>query len=159
MSSEHVEHMSCEMTCIFWSVSKFNMWGLQAWESLVHSSVQGSFQAVHSLLSCCASHIEVHTGRIVGLYENGADLRLVSRPGDQTIRVALTRLRRCPEEIGDPSCPATEAECLAPSVESENSRDDPPEVAEQDETPSVWRGRLRPREKPSEDACDKDRDM
>lgn len=97
--------------------------------------------------------------RIVGLYENGADLRLVSRPGDQTIRVALTRLRRCPEEIGDPSWPATEAECLAPSVESENSRDDPPEVAEQDETPSVWRGRLRPREKLSEDACNKDRDM
>ena len=26
--------------------------------------------------------------RIVGLYDNGADLRLVSRPSDQTIRVA-----------------------------------------------------------------------
>ena len=40
--------------------------------------------------------------QIVGLYENGADLRLVSQSGDQTIRVALSRLRRCPEEIGDP---------------------------------------------------------
>ena len=55
MSSEHLEYMSCGMVCIFWSVSKFNMWSLQAWESLVHSSVQGSFQAVHSLLSCCVN--------------------------------------------------------------------------------------------------------
>ena len=46
MSSEHLEYMSCGMMC------KFNMCSLQAWESLVHSSVQGSFQAVHSLLSC-----------------------------------------------------------------------------------------------------------
>ena len=53
MSSEHLEYMSCGMMCIFWSVSKFNTWSSQAWESLVHSSVQGSFQAVHSLLSCC----------------------------------------------------------------------------------------------------------
>ena len=58
-----------------------------------------------------------------------------------------------------PSCPATDAERLAPSVESENSRDDPPEAAEQDETQVFGGARLRPREKPSEDACDKDRDV
>ena len=49
-----------------------------------------------------------------------ADLRPVSRPCDQTIRVALSRLRRCPEEIDDPSCPATDTESQAPSVESES---------------------------------------
>ena len=42
------------------------------------------------------------------------------------------------------SCPATDAERLAPSVESENSRDDPPEAAEQDETQVFGGARLRP---------------
>ena len=93
--------------------------------------------------------------QIVVLYENGADLRLVSQPGDQTIQVALSRLRRCPEEISNPSCPANDSENTASSEESEDFQDDSPKVAEEEEA----QGRLRPRGKSSEDACDKDRDM
>ena len=89
-----------------------------------------------------------------------ADLRPVGQPGDQAIRVALSQLCWCPDEIGDPSCPATDTESQAPSVEdSENSWDDPPEIAEQDETPSVWRDHLCTWEKLSEDTCNKDRDV
>ena len=75
--------------------------------------------------------------RIVGLYENGADLRLVSRPGDQMIQVALSRLCRCPEEISDSSCPANHSENTASSEESEDFQDDSPKVAEEEEAPSV----------------------
>ena len=49
---------------------------------------------------------------------------------------------RC-QKISDPSCPATDADSKAPGCKEQNSRDDPPEVVEHDETQSVWRGHPR----------------
>ena len=37
--------------------------------------------------------------RIVSLYNNGADIRPVDKPHQDTIRVSLNRLRKCPKEI------------------------------------------------------------
>lgn len=37
--------------------------------------------------------------RVLATYENGADVRLVDQPSSGTLRVALDRLRQCPEQI------------------------------------------------------------
>ena len=39
--------------------------------------------------------------RILKLYDNGADLRLISKPAAASIRVSLHRIRMCPKEMAD----------------------------------------------------------
>ena len=39
--------------------------------------------------------------RILKLYDNGADLRLISKPAAASICVSLNRIRMCPKEMAD----------------------------------------------------------
>ena len=39
--------------------------------------------------------------RVEKTYENGADVRMVEKPGDKPIRVAFNRLRHCPKSCPD----------------------------------------------------------
>ena len=39
--------------------------------------------------------------QILKLYDNGADLRLISKPAAASIRVSLNRIRMCPKEMAD----------------------------------------------------------
>jgi len=39
--------------------------------------------------------------QVLQLYDNGAQVKLVSNPNSQSIRVALNRVRLCPTEITD----------------------------------------------------------
>ena len=39
--------------------------------------------------------------RVLELYNNGASVKLISKPNDSPIRVALNRVRLCPDEIKD----------------------------------------------------------
>ena len=41
--------------------------------------------------------------RILKLYTNGADLRLIAKPAAASIRVSLNRIRMCPKEIAESS--------------------------------------------------------
>ena len=90
--------------------------------------------------------------RIIELHANGATLQKVDRPSGPSIRVALSRLRRCPKEIPDESdttvpigarsendAPITDVmqEAPQPMVSSTAQR------ASKPDTP--WTGRLRPR--------------
>ncbi len=43
--------------------------------------------------------------RIVAMYDNGAEVKLIDKPRNPTIRVALNRVRWCPSEIQDTEPP------------------------------------------------------
>ena len=119
--------------------------------------------------------------RIVDVYNNGAEVQLISRPHSESIRVAFNRIRRCPNEIPDisgsdgtakpastemPGGPTLDTEVEATSTGKPRSRA-PPQLEKNDteqsprrEVPGAWRDRLRPRKsKPSEDAGPKDGEM
>lgn len=104
---------------------------------------------------------------VMKLYENGADIRLVAKPQDSTMRVALNRLRRCPKELGTKG-----------TEKGDGSRDDVADTASPDEQTAVasgstdsetgntdhsridgpWTGRLR-RRTTIEDNVPRDGDM
>lgn len=83
--------------------------------------------------------------RVLALYNNGADVQLVGKPGAGVIRVALNRVRQCPREIPDPV-----SEHPDPPVDS---IPEPPPAMNTEETTSLfptptascWQGRLRRR--------------
>ena len=111
--------------------------------------------------------------RIVSLYNNGAEVQLIAKPRSETIRVALNRIRRCPKEIPGVPEPDRSAELESTGQPEEPVVDTEEEAAgaarrcvgfpaqpEEDtigqrprqEVSGTWRNRLRPRNKPSEDA-------
>ena len=115
--------------------------------------------------------------RIVDVYNNGAEVQLISRPQSESIRVAFNHIRRCPNEIpgsdgtakpastGMPGGPTLDTEVEATSTVKPQSRA-PPQLEKNDteqnrrEVPGAWRDRLRPRKSnPSEDAGPKDGEM
>ena len=65
--------------------------------------------------------------RVVTLYENGADVRLVDKPQAEAIRVALNRVRRCPTEIlsGSEPIPLPTLEEPTPSMTLEEPTPSP----------------------------------
>ena len=95
--------------------------------------------------------------RIVSLFENGAEVRLVDKPSAGTIRVALNRVRRCPCDIPDSrdeqqgSVELTAVDDAATSLLDGSLLDDPEttetiaKVPGPSRTPGIWSDRLRPR--------------
>ncbi len=101
---------------------------------------------------------------IVKLYPNGAEIRLVGGPQKPPLRVALNRLRRCPEELqgcagAAPTVPGNpdvltpwtpESPPVDSSQEATSPQEDQPASPPQDAIPDrrqprVWEGRLRTR--------------
>ena len=67
----------------------------------------------------------------------------MDKPQDEPILVALSRLRRCPEEIGDDFWPTRKAiTSVETSVQGIPDNDTPAAIAEQT---GIWAGRLRKR--------------
>lgn len=88
--------------------------------------------------------------RIVEVTSNDAKICPVDKPDEEPIFVALDRLRRCPEEIGDEFWPArakkrTQSPNLSQAVESRDVAVDAPapEQIPKNSTKGVWSGRLR----------------
>ena len=75
--------------------------------------------------------------RILEVMSNNAKIRPVDKPQDKPILVALSQLRRCPEEIGDDFWPTWN------SVQGIPDNDTPAAIAE--EQTGIWAGRLRKR--------------
>ena len=75
--------------------------------------------------------------RVERTYENGADVRMLEKPGDKPIRVAFNRLRRCPKELSGPP------EAEKPPTQSDNGLE--PAAKSKATTPDSWTQRLRPR--------------
>ena len=81
--------------------------------------------------------------RILTLHEGAADVVLIERPEEASIRVPFERLRVCPEEIPESSPPAQD-------VAAESALSAPPTNTTTSAPPasnSVWTGRLRKRNK------------
>ena len=72
--------------------------------------------------------------RILAIYDKGLELANINRPGSKYIRVALNRLRRCPEETNDVT-KETRDNCF-----SEEDVDE--ESGSQVDVLSPWEGRL-----------------
>ena len=89
--------------------------------------------------------------RIVEITANDAKIRPIDRPSEEPIFVALDRLRRCPEEIGNEFWPTRAKKKAAHSLNSERAAEsgDPviavpaPEQVSMDDARGVWSGRLR----------------
>ena len=88
--------------------------------------------------------------RIVQLFPNGAEVKLVDNPRAPTIRVALNRVRRSPtqpEESVTEVSRATNDERVEESgaVTSTNEQlEESDEFHREEEIPLTWKGRLRP---------------
>ena len=80
--------------------------------------------------------------RILEVMSNNAKIRPVDKPQDEPILVALSRLRRCPEEIGDDFWPTRKSTTsVETSVQGIPDNDTPAPIAE--EQTGIWAGRLR----------------
>ena len=102
--------------------------------------------------------------RVIGVHDNGLDVVLVSNPRASSIRVALNRVRRCPEEV---QVPGEQPASPAADQGSAPSSPGPPDGADQETNPDekdgvdhlegdgdvkggvVWEKRLRPRKNSS----------
>ena len=103
--------------------------------------------------------------RILKLYDNGADLRLISKPAAASIRVSLNQIRMCPKEMADspvamPPNPVpsddlnTVASVDIPGTEEDNSQqsETSPELVQSTSEMEMckiqgpWAGRLRKRQ-------------
>ena len=82
--------------------------------------------------------------RIIELYPNGAELVLIRRPKLRTIRVALNRIRRCPDEVGE-DAPTTETTSATLDQETETERLRPRAAISLETAGGPWRDRLQPR--------------
>ena len=86
--------------------------------------------------------------RITAVHETGIEVRPVDRPQEGSIRVALNRVRRCPEQIPDTFWPRkSQAKVLqskTPPV-AKCERRQSATTDHQDIAHSVWKGRLRNR--------------
>ena len=81
--------------------------------------------------------------RILTLHEGGADVTLVEKPREASIRVPFERLRVCPEEIPDSSSPPQGVLITSDLSVSQTTTTSPTPSTER----SVWADRLRRREK------------
>ena len=89
--------------------------------------------------------------RIVKLYDGGADVTVVDRPKDPSIRVPFERLRVCPNEVPDVSWPpkvtakATTSNVTANTRPAKTTTSAKPPTTPVSPAPrdSVWAGRLR----------------
>ena len=81
--------------------------------------------------------------RILTLHEGGADVVLIERPKEASIRVPFEHLRVCPEEIPESNPPAQDVatESALPGPQTKTTASAPPT------SHSVWTGRLRERNK------------
>ena len=86
--------------------------------------------------------------RILELTANDAKIRPVDKPQAEPIFVALDRLRRCPEEIGDDFWPPkskTSKQAAKSTVESDLTPAAQKKPPESTQPRGVWKGRLRDR--------------
>ena len=110
--------------------------------------------------------------RITAVHNTGVEVRLVDRPQENAIRVALDRVRQCPDQLPNTFWPqkprAREVESKDPPVAKGNIKQsnaaDSSDCPEESHitTPSecnVWKGRLRTRRNLGEDTHQKDGDM
>ena len=102
--------------------------------------------------------------RITTLYDNGVELKNISKPGSKPIRVALNRVRRCPKEMKD----TTEESGNIDIPEEQGMEDEAPHtdsgqkpgVTQLNDQASPWEGRLRTGRIPhSEDTEPKEGEM
>ena len=77
--------------------------------------------------------------RVLQLYDNGADIRLVDKPNDPSFRVSLNRLRLCPKEI------QSGMEQQKGGEKGEGQEETTASEVVIDESPNTWTCRLRPR--------------
>jgi len=94
--------------------------------------------------------------RVLELYNNGANVKLISKPNDSPIRVALNQVRLCPDEIkdlekyGDPVQTKSQVENEMGSTHSKGAEQDQPEL---NKSPTdkpedgMWTGRFHSRVK------------
>ena len=94
--------------------------------------------------------------RIVELTTNDAKICPVDKPSEEPIFVALDRLRRCPEEIGDEFWPTrakkkdTHSQTTKTAIEPKGPTvkvPTPEKVPQMDNAKGVWSGRLRSRKR------------
>ena len=69
--------------------------------------------------------------RILKLYDNGADLRLITKPAAASIRVSLNQIRMCPKKIAD-SLVAMQPNPVLSDDSNTVARADTPSIEESD---------------------------
>ena len=106
--------------------------------------------------------------RVLTLYPNGAEVKLVAKPASKSICVAMNRIRLCPKEISDQAVTPETHDCLdkelaedattvdqLPNMGVTDCRDMSSTVttdhtpADTTTTSTPWSGRLRSRKKAS----------
>ena len=106
--------------------------------------------------------------RVLTLYPNGAEVKLVAKPASKSIRVALNRIRLCPKGISDQAVTPETHDCLdkewaedattvdqLPNMGATDRRDMSSTVTTDHTTADItttstpWSGRLRSRKKAS----------
>ena len=78
--------------------------------------------------------------RVVSVYPKGVEVRLVEKLRSQPIRVALNRVRHCPEQVREQKESGDTGECTDAEGQGTDPIDSDPSMA-----PGTWSGRLRPR--------------
>jgi len=90
--------------------------------------------------------------RVLELYNNGASVKLISKPNDSPIRVALNQVRLCLDEIkdleedGDQAQSKSQVESEVDHTHTKGAEQDQPELSKNPiDKPEdgVWTGRLR----------------
>ena len=88
------------------------------------------------------------TYRVLKLYDNGAQVKLVSKPNSQSIRVALNRVHLCPAEIVDvENDKSNVAEMEHVDQPKRHCDTENPVSPDSPEREDPWSRRLRPRDK------------
>ena len=107
--------------------------------------------------------------RILRLFENGAEVRLIDKPKADSIRVALNRVRRCPPEITDSMNKNNDEIRVTTTIDQDQEAQKTPESgisssSSNEQVGGAWHNRLRPRKtvgqvRSSEDAGSKSGEM
>ena len=86
--------------------------------------------------------------RVLKLFDNGVEVKLVSKPYSQSIRVALNRVRLCPAEIAGTDCDKPEESIVTSETKKLESKENPSDSNDRksSERQGIWSGRLRSRD-------------